>query len=90
MQTRYPDGIPFNVIDKRDTFFKEDSNSVFRSKGYRLGSARNQTSTLTDDLISKDCLIATDANGTSREEAKMSNYKHIENQLTGMLSTHLK
>lgn len=43
LQSRYPDGVGFNVVDKRDIVFNDEKNSVFNSKGYRLGSEINNT-----------------------------------------------
>ncbi|RNA43381.1 UBX domain-containing 11 [Brachionus plicatilis] len=40
LQEKYPDGVRFDLNDKREIFYKQDKNSVFSSKGYRLGSAR--------------------------------------------------
>ena len=38
LQSRYPDGVPFDVIDKRDVFFKDERSSILKTKGYRLGN----------------------------------------------------
>lgn len=39
LQSRHPDGVAFNLTDRRDTLYDDKSNSVFKSKGYRLGSS---------------------------------------------------
>lgn len=40
LQTAFPDGVAFRLVDKRHVHFQPASlNSVFHSKGYRLGSA---------------------------------------------------
>jgi hypothetical protein len=38
LQTKYPEGIPFEVTDKREVYFKDERNKVFESDGYRLGT----------------------------------------------------
>ncbi len=38
LQSRYPDGVPFDIIDKRDVYFKDERSSLLKNKGYRLGS----------------------------------------------------
>ena len=43
LQKKYPDGVPFDVADKREVFFKDKHNTVFETKGYRLGT-RNDDS----------------------------------------------
>lgn len=46
LQTKHPDGVRFDVVDKRDVTFRNErsallkTNSVFKTKGYRLGSGR--------------------------------------------------
>ena len=40
LEAKYPDGVPFNLVDKRDIYFKDDRNSVFNTAGYRLGSGK--------------------------------------------------
>ena len=48
LQARYPDGVGFELHDKRHITYAEshgwlsgtEANSVFASKGYRLGSGR--------------------------------------------------
>ncbi len=51
LQDRYPDGVNFELVDKRDVIFKQNEliNSVFKSKGYRLGSGRVDNSLSTSD-----------------------------------------
>ena len=40
LQTAFPDGVAFRLVDKRAVHFQPNAlNSVFNSKGYRLGSA---------------------------------------------------
>jgi hypothetical protein len=41
LQNRYPDGVPFDVVDKREVYFKDKHNKVFETEGYRLGT-RNE------------------------------------------------
>lgn len=38
LESQFPEGVPFRLVDKREIHFKNETNSVFRSKGYRLGS----------------------------------------------------
>jgi hypothetical protein len=57
LQAKYPDGVSFNLIDKRDICFQEkQENSVFKSKGYRLGSTGAHSAryrTETKNLLNK-------------------------------------
>jgi UBX domain-containing protein 11 len=69
LQTKYPDGVPFDVIDKRDTLFQPNElNSVYKSKGYRLGDP-------TEDQTTIKPTITTDS----------KDKKNVETQLTGIL-----
>lgn len=50
LQQKHPDGVRFELLDKRDVIFRSErksallkTNSVFKSKGYRLGSGRVDT-----------------------------------------------
>jgi hypothetical protein len=83
LQSRYPDGVPIQVVDKRDIYFKQESNSVFQSKGYRLGSARIHTSNPSDDL-SKNNQTSLVKEASEKQDPNFTSYKHIETQLTGM------
>lgn len=38
LQTKYPEGVPFEVIDKREVYFKDQHNKVYETEGYRLGT----------------------------------------------------
>jgi hypothetical protein len=73
LQEKYPDGVSFNLIDKRDIIFKSDeTNSVFQSKGYRLGS-----STIHSARYRATPTI------TSTNETSINESKKIETQLKG-------
>ena len=41
LENRFPDGVPFNLVDKRDVIFNDDK------KGYRLGSSNLNEKPLT-------------------------------------------
>ena len=73
LQEKYPDGVSFNLIDKRDIIFKSDeTNSVFQSKGYRLGSSTIHSARY------RATPTITSTNKTSINESKK-----IETQLKG-------
>lgn len=61
LQDKYPDGVKFDLIDKRDIFYKQEKNSVFNSKGYRLGSARI-SNTLTENITSNEPILESKKN----------------------------
>ena len=88
LQSRYPDGVPIQCHDKRDTYFKQESNSVFQSKGYRLGSARIHQSNSNDELIkaNQSSLLKEPSN---LEDSSLINFKHIETQLTGKFLSNI-
>lgn len=54
LQPKHPDGVRLHVVDKRDVTFRNDrsSNSVFKSKGYRLGSGRVES--VKSDILELD------------------------------------
>ena len=51
LQDRYPDGVPFDVIDKREKIFEDKLEKVLESKGYRLGDTIETTETRDDSTI---------------------------------------
>ena len=61
------------MIDKRDIFFKGEKNSVFKSKGYRLGS----------DLTENETLDTSEQNFPNSNTKVPQNLKNIETQLSG-------
>ena len=75
LQTRYPDGVAFSLTDKRDTFFKQETNSVFKSKGYRLGSGRLP--------MNNDEQPSNTKSTNTESELEENKYKYIETKLTG-------
>ncbi len=50
LETAYPDGVPFSVVDKREVFFKDNRNPVLKSDGYRLGNPKNNTEIIETQL----------------------------------------
>lgn len=51
LEDRFPDGVPFNVTDRREVFFKDHTDRVsFHGEGQRLGGSRN-TSKLIDTSV---------------------------------------
>ena len=44
LQSKYPDGVPFEVTDKREVYFKDKHNTVFQTEGYRLGTRNDADS----------------------------------------------
>lgn len=74
LQDKYPDGVAFELIDKREIYFKEEKNSVFKSKGYRLGSGRLPT----EENSNK----STNTQINDFEDIR-SQEKNIETQLSG-------
>ena len=75
LQTRYPDGVAFSLTDKRDTFFKQETNSVFKSKGYRLGSGRLPMNNEEQTPNTKST--------NTESELDETKYKYIETKLAG-------
>lgn len=74
LQEKYPDGIKFDLVDKRNIFYKQDKNSVFSTKGYRLGSAR------TSELVNENKTIS-EINSFCTNDSK----KDFESQISGIL-----
>ena len=78
LQEKYPDGVPFNLFDKRDVVFKEERNSVFKSKGYRLGSGR----ALPGIVKESSNITSLDSSCENQAQSSLSK-KVIETQLAG-------
>ena len=67
-------GVPFDLIDKRDVKFSNESNPVFKSKGYRLGSG-------TEILQSQDSPTTSHSTQTA-DTADRIESQLLENPLT--------
>lgn len=75
LESKYPDGVRLELIDKRDILFKQkEINSVFRSKGYRLGSGND---------IEQNHPHITFKENSSELLSQFESSKNIETQLTG-------
>jgi UBX domain-containing protein 11 len=44
LQEKYPEGVKFDLVDKRDIYFSDlEKNTVYKTRGYRLGSGSKET-----------------------------------------------
>ena len=70
LQLKHPDGIRFDVVDKRDVIFRNErtsahlkGNSVFKSIGYRLGSGRTEARKESLESLREDKSVETRITG---------------------------
>lgn len=84
LQTKHPDGVRFDLVDKRDVTFRDkrsstallEGNSVFKSKGYRLGSGRAEAAA-----------VAAVASVAKKNENDQNQDKNVETRLSGTYLT---
>lgn len=83
LEARYPDGVVFNLVDKRDVFYiQEKPNSVFKSKGYRLGSARLHSA--------RNAKTKSDENQNIKTESSLKSTVTLEQFLNKLPNTIIK
>ena len=57
LQEKYPDGVPFELEDKRDVYFKDERNSVSGTNGYRLGNDYDNSSKFLETKLNRKTFI---------------------------------